>query len=114
MENPSAVRGKRAISGRLKAEGAVRVLGGENSEEVAEALGVSIVEVERWRREFVVAGEKRMGELPLGILERCLSPFERLVPLATLVSVGIAVVLFVQSQAREREAHEREAARARE
>jgi hypothetical protein len=47
-------------------------------------------------------------------LERCLSPFERLVPLATLVSVAIAVALFVQGQAHEREAREREAARARE
>lgn len=102
------------VSARLKAEAAVRVLGGENAEEVAEAMGVSIVEVERWRREFVLAGERRMGELPLGWLERCLSPFERLVPLATLVSVGIAVVLFVQGQAHERDAREREAVRARE
>jgi hypothetical protein len=102
------------VSGRLKAEAAVRVLGGENAEHVAEAMNVSIVEIERWRREFVIAGERRMGELPLGLLERVLSPFERLVPLATLISVGIAVALFVQGQAHEREAREREALRARE
>jgi len=102
------------VSARFKAEAAVRVLGGESAEEVAEAMGVSIVEIERWRREFVLAGERRMGELPLGWLERCLSPFERLVPLATLVSVGIAVVLFVQGQAHERAAREREAVRQRE
>ncbi|MDB5323001.1 MAG: hypothetical protein JWN40_4632 [Phycisphaerales bacterium] len=92
----------------------MRVLGGESAEEVAEALGVSVVEVERWRREFVVAGERRMGELPLGALERVFSPFERLVPLCTLISVTIAVALFVQGQAKERDANAREAARARE
>jgi hypothetical protein len=105
---------RQKTSAKLKSEAAVRVLSGENAEDVAEAMGVSIIEIERWRREFVVAGERRMGELPLGLLERCLSPFERLVPLATLVSVGIAVALFVQAQTHEREAREREAARARE
>jgi hypothetical protein len=104
---------KSDISGRRKAEASLRVLGGENAEEVAQALGVSVVEVERWRHEFIVAGQRRMGELPLGIIERCLSPFERLVPLATLVSVAIAVALFVQSQAKEREAREHDAARTR-
>ncbi len=39
-----------------------------------------------------------MGELPLGMFERCLSPFERLVPLATLISVSIGVLLYVQGQ----------------
>jgi hypothetical protein len=106
--------GERAVSARLKAEGAVRVLGGESAEAVAQAIGVSVVEVERWRREFVVAGERRMGELPLGVLERVFSPFERLVPLCTLISVAIAVALFVQGQAKERDANAREAARARE
>jgi hypothetical protein len=112
LEDDRALRQK--VSARFKAEAAVRVLGGENAEEVAEAMGVSVVEIERWRREFVLAGERRMGELPLGWLERCLSPFERLVPLATLVSVGIAVVLFVQGQAHERDARVRELAHARE
>lgn len=105
---------RRKVSARLKAECTVRVLGGENAEEVAEAMGVSVVEIERWRREFVLAGERRMGELPLGWLERVCSPFERLVPLATLISVGIAVMVFVQGQSHEREAREREAIRARE
>jgi len=103
----------RAISGRMKAEGAMRVLGGENAEAVAESMGVTVVEVERWRREFVVAGERRMGELPLGVLERIFSPFERLVPLCTLISVAIAVALYVQGQAKERDANAREAERAR-
>jgi hypothetical protein len=118
-EETSGVRtggigGGRAVSGRLKAEGAIRVLGGESAEAVAEAIGASVVEVERWRREFIIAGERRMGELPLGTLERVFSPFERLVPLCTLISVAIAVALFVQGQARERDANARETARARE
>ena len=41
-------------------------------------------------------------------------PFERLVPLATLISVAIAVALFVQGQQRDREARDKEAARDRE
>jgi hypothetical protein len=104
----------RAISGRMKAEGAMRVLGGESAEAVAESMGVTVVEVERWRREFVVAGERRMGELPLGVIERIFSPFERLVPLCTLISVAIAVALYVQGQAKEREANAREVRRASE
>ena len=92
----------------------MRVLGGESAEAIAESMGVTVVEVERWRREFVVAGERRMGELPLGVIERIFSPFERLVPLCTLISVAIAVALYVQGQAKERDANAREVARAHE
>jgi len=76
----------------------IRVLNGEHAHEVAEDLNVTVAQLETWRREFVVAGEKRMGELPIGFFERCLSPFERLVPLAMLISVSIGVALYVQGQ----------------
>ena len=86
------------LSGRRKSEAVIRVMNGEHAHEVAEDLGVSSAQVETWRREFILAGERRMGELPLGLFERCLSPFERLVPLATLISVSIGVLLYVQGQ----------------
>jgi hypothetical protein len=105
---------QKSFAGRRKAEVVLRVMNGEDAHDVAEAMGVSVTEIETWRREFVIAGERRMGELPLGLLERCFSPFERLVPLASLVSVALAVFLFVQGQRRDREARERETARARE
>lgn len=92
----------------------MRVMHGEDAHEVAESLGVPVHDVEAWRREFVLAGERRMGELPLGWLERCLSPFERLVPLATLISVAVAVALFVQGRQHDREVREKEALRERE
>src|SRR5947209_2488786 len=90
--------GDMAVSGRRKSEAVMRVMGGEDPAVVAESLGVSLVQVETWRREFMLAGERRMGELPLGMLERCLSPFERLVPLATLISVTIGVMIYLQAQ----------------
>src|SRR5579875_1359291 len=111
---PPARAARRPVAGRRKAEAVLRVMRGEDAHEVAESLGVPAHDVESWRREFLLAGERRMGEVPLGLVERCLSPFERLVPLATLVSVAIAVALFVQGQHHEREAREKDAARARE
>ncbi len=105
---------RKPTAGRCKAEAVLRVMCGEDAHEVAESIGVPLHDVELWRREFVLAGERRMGELPLGWLERCLSPFERLVPLATLVSVAIAVALFVQGRQHDREARDKEAARERE
>ena len=102
------------LAGRRKAEVVLRVIAGEDAHDVAGSIGTTAHEVEHWRREFLLAGERRMGEMPLGWVERCLSPFERLVPLATLVSVAIAVVLFVQGQQRDREARDNEAARATE
>lgn len=103
-----------AISGRRKAETVVRLLGGEDAHELAESLGVSPAELEIWRREFIVSGERRMGELPIGFFERCFSPFERIVPLATIISVAIGVILFVQGRHRDAEARERELVRLRE
>ena len=91
-------RQRHAYSGRRKAEAVIRVLNGEHAHDVADDLGVMVTQIEGWRREFVMAGEKRMGELPIGFFERCLSPFERLVPLATLISVSIGVALYVQGQ----------------
>jgi hypothetical protein len=106
--------GPTGISARRKTEVILRLLEGEPAAALAAEMHVSPRELENWRREFVLAGERRMGELPLGIIERCLSPFERLVPLATLVSVAIGVVIFVQSQRREHELRDKEAARERE
>lgn len=105
---------RKPTAGRRKAEAVLRVMRGEDAHEVAESIGVPVHDVELWRREFMLAGERRMGELPLGWVERCLSPFERLVPLATLVSVAIAVALFIQGQQRDRAARDKEAARERE
>ena len=113
-ENVTALRagaGRPLIASRRKTEAVVRMIGGETADDVARSLGVTVPEVEAWRQEFITAGERCMAELPLGWLERCLSPFERLVPLATLVSIAIGVVLFVQGQRRERAARERDNAR---
>ena len=102
------------IAGQRKAEAVRRLMAGEDAASLAESLHVSERELERWRREFIVAGERRMDELPLGFIERFFSFFERAVPLATLISVGIGVFLFVQGRQRETAAREKEAILARE
>ena len=104
----------RTLSGKHKAEAVRRLMAGEDAHDVSEALKVPEKQLEFWRREFIVAGERRMDELPLGVVERCLSLFERAVPLATLVSVALGVFLFVQGRHREADARDKEAAHARE
>lgn len=98
----------------MRLQAVTRLMGGEDPESLAAELKVSPRDLDFWHKEFVLAGENRLRQLPGSWAERCLTPFERLAPLATLISVGIAVVLFVQGQAKERADRARDSAQARE
>jgi hypothetical protein len=84
-----------------RVDAVARVLAGEPMDAVAEELGVPARTLDAWVKEFSRAGETRLRQLPDNWVDRTLSPFEKLVPLATLLSVLIAVVLFVQGQRKE-------------
>ncbi len=83
---------------RRRVHAVTRVLSGEPVETVAEELGVTPREVDAWAKEFCRAGEIRLRQLPDNWFERLVTGAEKLVPLATLLSVLIAAVLFVQGQ----------------
>jgi hypothetical protein len=78
-----------------------RLLRGEEAAEVARELNVPVRQVDQWAREYCRAGEMRLRQLPENWVERCLTAMEKLVPLATLVSVLLAVTLFFQGQHKE-------------
>ena len=83
---------------RRRVHAVTRVLGGEPVEAVAQELGVTPRDVDAWAKEFCRAGEIRLRQLPDNWFERVVTGAEKLVPLATLLSVVIAAVLFVQGQ----------------
>ena len=83
---------------RRRVDAVARVLAGEPAEAVAAELGVTARAVDAWAKEFCRAGETRLRQLPDNWFERTLVGAEKLVPLATLLSVVIAAVLFVQGQ----------------
>jgi hypothetical protein len=92
----------------------MRVLAGEEPAAVAEQLGVSAGLIEQWCKEFCRAGEQRLRQLPENALERVFTAAEKLVPLATLISVLLAVTLFIQGQRKEMAERSRLAALERE
>jgi hypothetical protein len=97
---------------RLDAVG--RLMRGEDAEEIARELNVTVRQLETWSKEYCRAGEMRLRQLPENWLERCLTSAEKLVPLATLISVLLAVTLFIQGQRKEAAEHLRVAAQERE
>ncbi len=99
---------------RRRVDAVARVLAGEPTDAVAAELGVPPRAVDAWAKEFCRAGETRLRQLPDNGLERALIAAEKLVPLATLLSVVIAAVLFVQGQRREAADRARSDALARE
>ncbi len=86
---------------RHRTDAVARVLRGDELSEIAADLGVPPREIEQWAKEYCRAGEMRLRQLPENFLERCVTSAEKLVPLATLISVVIAVTLFVQGQRKE-------------
>ena len=99
---------------RRRVDAVARVLAGEPVEAVAAELGVPPRQLDGWAKEFCRAGETRLRQLPDNGFERALTGAEKLVPLATLLSVLIAAVLFVQGQRREAADRARSDALARE
>jgi hypothetical protein len=81
-----------------RADAVTRHLRGDDTELIASDLGVSGAQVEQWAKEYCRAGEMRLRQMPENVFERCLTSAEKLVPIATLVSVLLAVTLFVQGQ----------------
>ena len=86
---------------RRRVDAVARVLAGEPVETVAAELHVSPRAVDAWAKEFCRAGETRLRQLPDNAVERAATAAEKLVPLATLLSVVIAAILFVQGQRKE-------------
>jgi hypothetical protein len=102
MENAPAPRPARhAPHLRRRVDAVARLLAGEPVETIAEELGVTPRTVDAWAKEFCRAGETRLRQLPDNGFERLVTAAEKLVPLATLLSVVIAAVLFVQGQRKE-------------
>jgi hypothetical protein len=91
-----------------------RLLRGDSAEEIAQDLDVPVKQVETWSKEFCRAGEMRLRQLPDNLLERCLTGAEKLVPIATLISVLLAVTLFIQGERKEAAAQATAAAQERE
>jgi len=86
---------------RRRVDAVARVLAGEPIEIVAAEVGVPPRVLDAWAKEFCRAGETRLRQLPDNWFERTLVSAEKLVPLATLLSVLIAATLFVQGQRKE-------------
>ena len=84
-----------------RTDAVTQILRGENIESLAIELGVPQKQIEQWTKEFCRAGEMRLRQMPENFFERCLTSAEKLVPLATLISVLLAVTLFVQGQRKE-------------
>ena len=99
---------------RRRVDAVARVLAGEPTDVVAADVGVPPRALDGWAKEFCRAGETRLRQLPDNAFERTLVGAEKLVPLATLLSVLIAAVLFVQGQRKEAADHARSDALARE
>ena len=78
-----------------------RLLRGDDVEEIARELNVPVQTLEQWAKEFCRAGEMRLRQLPENWIERWLTGAEKLVPIATLISVLLAVTLFVQGEHKE-------------
>jgi hypothetical protein len=89
------------LSVKQRSHAVSRLLHGEDAHVIAEELEITPRELEAWAREFCRAGEMRLRQLPDNLLERCLTAAEKLVPLATLISVLLAVTLFIQGQRKE-------------
>ena len=86
---------------RRRVDAVARVMGGEPADAVAADLGVPPRVVDGWAKEFCRAGETRLRQLPDNGFERALTAAEKLVPLATLLSVVIAAALFVKGERKE-------------
>jgi hypothetical protein len=99
---------------RHRMDAVARVLRGDDLEEIARDTNVPVKQIELWSKEFCRAGEMRLRQLPENWIERCLSSTEKLVPLATLISVLLAVMLFIQGQRKEAAEHARVAIQERE
>ncbi|MBV8781030.1 MAG: hypothetical protein JO353_06505 [Phycisphaerae bacterium] len=97
-----------------RTDAATRALAGESAADIASELGVNTADVELWAKEFCKAGQQRLRQMPDNFMERCITASEKLVPLATLLSVVIAVTLFIQGQRKEMSEHARLAALERE
>ena len=80
---------------------------GEDLNALCAELQIPPKRLEQWAKEFCRAGEMRLRLLPDNWLERWLNVAEKLVPIATLVSVLLAVTLFVQGQRKENTANAR-------
>lgn len=102
------------ISLKHRMDAVTRVLQGHDAHEVAADLNVSPRLVEQWCKEYCRAGEMRLRQLPENWVERCFTIAEKLVPLATLISVLLAVTLFIQGQRKEAAAQAHAAAQERE
>ena len=86
---------------KIRTDAVTRLLMGEDLAKLAEELKIDPRQLEQWAKEFCRAGEMRLRLLPDNWVERWLSISEKLVPIATLVSVLLAVTLFVQGQHKE-------------
>jgi hypothetical protein len=99
---------------RHRIDAAMRVLAGENPDAIAAEHEISVAIVEQWCKEFCRAGEQRLRQLPENWIERLVTAAEKLVPIATLISVLLAVTLFVQGQRKEAAERSRQAVLERE
>jgi len=99
---------------RHRMDAVARLLRGDDIEEISRDVDAPVRQIEMWCKEFCRAGEMRLRQLPENWMERCLSSAEKLVPLATLISVLIAVTLFIQGQQKEALEHARAAVQERE
>ncbi len=113
-ENSSELSPAPHLSTKQRSHAVARLLDGEDVTELATELGVTTRQIELWTKEFCRAGDMRLRQLPDNGLERCLTAVEKLVPLATLVSVLLAVTLFIQGQRKEAAAQVQAQATARE
>jgi hypothetical protein len=111
-ENTKGSKGAPSLKHRMDA--VARLMRGDELEEISRDIGASVRQIEQWGKEFCRAGEMRLRQLPDNWMERCLTGAEKLVPIATLVSVLLAVTLFIEGQRKEAAEHVRAAVQERE
>jgi len=97
-----------------RTDAVTRLLMGEDIQLLATELRIPPRQLEQWAKEFCRAGEMRLRLLPENRIERWLAVAEKLVPIATLISVLLAVTLFIQGERKEAAENARSATMERE
>ncbi len=86
---------------KIRTDAVTRLLMGEDPQALSAELNIPAKTLEQWAKEFCRADEMRLRLLPDNWVERWLAVAEKLVPIATLISVLLAVTLFVQGERKE-------------
>lgn len=90
---PYASRNRRHVPPEEKLSAVLRLIRGENAEQVAESVGVSAYRIQRWENRFLEAGRDALARKHRA---RAMPVLKRIAPIVTFMALaaGLVVLLF--------------------